>query len=292
MNSIKRLGGIFIAIIAAMFLTACGQTVQAGYAGVKIEKYGDNRGVAPEVLGPGRYWLGFNTDLVEYPTFTQTVKWTKSANEGKAVDESISFQVGGGITCNTDLAISFHIDKENIPKAYQRYHLGMEEIADGPLRNMVRDELNSAGLKYNVEDLQGPAKAKLIDEVSQTVKTRASEIGVTVESLSWINEPRWPDNVTAAINAKISATQDAMRVENEVRKTKAEQEKVVVAADAQVKVAEAEAKAIALRGEAYRNNPQVLQLEIAKMNADALRETKIQYFGGQAPMLFKNVDGK
>jgi len=289
--SIKKLAMTIAVAGVLASLSGCGQVVEAGHVGLKIEKYGDSRGVQPDVLGPGRYWVGWNTDVVQFPTFTQTTKWTKSANEGKPIDESISFQVAGGITANTDLAVSYHVDQANVPKIYQKYREGLEEVSDNALRNAVRDELNTAGLKYTVEDLQGEGKAKLMKDVIDSVQAKALAIGITVESISWLNDLRWPDNVRNSINAKIQATQDAMRVENEVRKTKAEQEKTVVVAQAQVQVAESEAKSIELRGAAYRNNPQVLQLELAKLQADALSNTKVQVMGTM-PTLFRTVDQK
>jgi len=293
MNSImknnRRLVMTLAVMAAVSTLSGCGQVVEAGHVGLKIEKYGDSRGVQNDVLGPGRYWVGWNTDVVQFPTFTQTTKWTKTANEGKPIDESISFQVAGGITANTDLAVSYHVEQVNVPKIYQKYRQGLEEVSDNALRNMVRDEMNSAGLKYTVEELQGEGKAKLMKDVVDSVQLKAQNIGITVESISWLNDLRWPENVRNSINAKIQATQDAMRVENEVRKTKAEQEKTVVVAEAQVHVAEAEAKSIELRGRAYKDNPQVLQLELAKLQADALSNTKVQVMGTM-PTLFRNID--
>jgi regulator of protease activity HflC (stomatin/prohibitin superfamily) len=284
MNRLMR----FVAIAAlALGLSAC-NNVPNGFVGVQFNKFGDDRGVDSKVLDPGRYMAGWNTSVELLPTFTQADMWTARSEESKKPDQSIQFQVAGGIGVSTDIQISYHVEKANAIKVFQKYRQPIDVISDSFLRTFVRDEFNEAGTKYDVESLQGDGKAKLLKEVNDAVIKRAATIGITVESISYLGKLHFPDNVVASINAKIQATQDAMKVENEVRRTKAEQEKVVVTAQAQVEVAQAEAKAIELRGQAYRNNPQVMQMEIARMQAEALRDTKIQYLGTM-PTMFKSA---
>lgn len=277
-----------IAIIAiAIGLTAC-NNVPNGFVGVQFNKFGDDRGVDTHLLEPGRYMASYNTNVELLPTFTQSDKWMARSDDGKTPDQAIQFQAAGGIKVKQDIQIAYHVEKGDAIKVFQKYRQPIDVISDSFLRSFVRDEFNESGVKYDVESLQSSGAAKLLDEVTKKVQARAKVIGITVESLSYLGAPHFPDNVVASINAKIQATQDAMKVENEVRRTKAEQEKIVVAAQAQVEVAQADAKAIELRGQAYRNNPQIMQMEIAKMQSDALRETKIQYLG-TLPTMFKTA---
>lgn len=46
--------------------------VEAGYVGVRVNLLGGNKGVDSEVLGVGRYWIGWNQELYLFPTFQQT----------------------------------------------------------------------------------------------------------------------------------------------------------------------------------------------------------------------------
>lgn len=260
-----------ILLLMSVALAAC-SNVETGHVGVKVERYGDNRGVQPVVLGPGRYWSGWNIDIIQFPTYTQTDKWTKSPNEGSALDQSITFQAAGGIGVTVDMGIAYHVTAENVPKVFIKYRRGIEEISDNFLRNMVRNALNERGIAYDTESLQGLGKQKLLDQVLVDVQKDAEAVGITVESLSYLSDLRFPPSVVAAINSKIQATQDAMRVENEVRKTKAEAEKQVVIAEAQVRVAEADAKAIEARGKALQSNNAVLQLRDLEIRAEAVHK--------------------
>lgn len=262
---------IILMLALLMSVAACSR-VEVGHVGVKVDKYGDDRGVNAEVLTPGTYFTGWNTNVYEYPTFTQTDKWTKSADEGKALDQSLSFQIGGGILVNTDIGIAYHVEKTDVTKVFQKYHEDIDQVSDGALRNMVRDELNRAGIKYDVESLQGAGKIAMMDEVMKAVQTNAKVIGITVESVSFINNMRFPPAIVNAMNAKIQATQDAMRVENEVRQTKATSEKLIVQADAQVQVAKAEAEAMELRGKAMQANSNLLELKRLEVQQDAIKK--------------------
>jgi hypothetical protein len=93
---LKRLWMIVGIIAMGIFATGC-SPVPAGNVGVKIDKYGDERGVNVTVLGPGRYWIGPNTDLFLFPTFTQSFVWssgndnTNDKTDGRS-DESFAFQ--------------------------------------------------------------------------------------------------------------------------------------------------------------------------------------------------------
>lgn len=261
----KRLFVVLMAAFSLISLAGC-NNVRAGYVGVKVDKYGDSRGVNVEVVGPGRYFTGPNTDIFEFPTFSQNEVWTKTPTEGSPNDESITFQTKEGTTINADFGITYHIDPANVAKVFTKYRRGVEEITDIFLRNMVRDSLNLASSQRSMDDLMAD-KSKFMTAASDDVKRRALIDGITVDTVYSVGDFRWPQQIIAAMNAKMSATQDAMKVENEIRKTEAEAKKLIVTADAQVKIAEAEAQAVELRGVALAKNPQVLQqMAIEKWN--------------------------
>ncbi len=262
----KFLLSIFAAF-ALVGLTGC-DSVPAGYVAVKVDRYGDSRGVQNEVVGPGRYMASINTDYFLFPGFVQTDVWTKEDTPRSPGDESISFQTKEGMTVNADFGINYLIKRENVAQVFQKYRRGVDEISDTYLRVMLRDALVSAASLKSVDELMLD-KNKFMDEVEADVIKRAATSGISIEKVSVIGEFRWPAQILTAINAKMTATQDAMKVENELRQTRAQAEKDVAQAEAQVRVAKAEAEAIALRGKALDANPGVLKQEwIAKWNGE------------------------
>jgi regulator of protease activity HflC (stomatin/prohibitin superfamily) len=238
-------------------LAACSK-VQTGYVGVEVNQYGSDRGVQNNVLGPGSYFTGWNTSIYEYPTFTQNYAYTKSMNEGKAADESITFQAKGGIAINADFGINYHVDSANVPTVFQKYHKDMEDITDGPLHNLVRDSLNDVAGEMSFEDIANNIP-DFMTKVNTLLKTRAAANGITVESLSDIGKFRWPDAIQNSINAAQQAKLDAITSQNQLQHTQAEAAKRVAESDADLKVAANDAQATILRGAALAKNPEILQ---------------------------------
>lgn len=253
----KKFLAMAAVLLASFGLSGC-ENVKAGYVAVKVDKYGDSRGVQMDVVGPGRYLAGWNTDYFEFPEFTKTDVWTKSPHEGSPNDESLTFQSKEGTSINADFGVSFHIDRANVARVFTKYRRGIDEISDIYLRNMLRDTLTDIAGTKTLDDLI-EKKADFLKEVNAEVIRRAALSGITIETVSAIGNFRWPDSVIAAMNNKMVATQNAMRVENELRTTEAEQKKRIAKAEADIKVAESESKATELRGEALAKNPAVLR---------------------------------
>lgn len=251
---------IFLPMLAGCHL----KTVPPGYVGVKFNLYGDQKGIKPVSVGSGRYWLSYNEYLYEYPTFKQTYNWTRSANEGRAVDESISFQTSQGLTVNADVGITYSVEPDKVPLLFQTYRKGVEEITDVYLRNMVRDALIREASTLDIESVYGSKKAAMMDAVNKDVANQVKPLGINIDKIFFLGELRLPENVMTSINSKVQATQMAEQRQNEVAQAEAEARKVEAEANgranAQLTIAKAEAQAISLRGEALRNNPGVAQL--------------------------------
>ena len=248
--------------LCAVLLASCSK-VPAGNVGVKFQMYGDDKGALKE-LPPGRYWVGWGYEMYTFPTFTQTYTFTRSVTEGRAADESISFQTAQGLTVNADVGITYHIDPSKVTLIFQKYRKGIDEITDVYLRNMIRDALVKEASGLDIESVYGRGKANLIDAVQKDVSDEVSGVGIEVEKIYWIGELRLPENVVQSINAKIQATQMAEQRQNEVAQARAEAEKVEAEAQgraqAQITIAEADAKAIELKGQALRSNPNIIQM--------------------------------
>lgn len=235
------------AAVAAISLLAACSKVPAGNVGVKFDLYGGDKGVTGEVVGPGKYWLGWNEEMYLFPTFAQNYSWTAGNDVTSPGDESISFQDREGTQINADIGVTYAIDGAKADTVFQKYRKGVDEITDVYLRNMVRDALNSETSKLDVSEIYGPGKEELMQRVTQRVKAQVQDIGIVVEKIYWIGAMRLPPQITTAINAKIEATQKAQQRENELQTATAqaqiERERARGEADARVIAAEGEAKA-------------------------------------------------
>src|SRR5882672_2764198 len=267
-----------LSLLSVALLAACTK-VPVGYVGVKVNKYGSDSGVQNQVIQPGSTFQGWNTQVFLFPTFTQNYTWTASLDEGKAKNESIDFQSQEGTNVNADFGITYHISEANVPTIFQKYRQGMDEITDVYLRNMVRDSLVEVAGSMTLDQISSD-RAKFMAQVNQSLKTKASVVGISVEKLSSIGSFRYPPQIVVAMNAKMAAVQRGTQLENELVQTKAEAAKRVVNSQADVTVAQNEAQATELRGAALAKNPEVLtQMWIDKWNG-----VQSQYSMGNSPI--------
>jgi len=218
------------ALFASASLAGCSK-VPAGYQGVIVNLYGSSKGVDAEPVGVGRYWVGWNQELYTFPTFLQNYTWIKP--DGSGQDESITMQTSEGLSINTDAGITYNIKPENVVKVFQKYRLGIDEITNTFLRNMVRDAMNNVSSTMTVEQLYGANKEQFIGKVNDIVKQAAAQDGIDVDKIYLIGSFRLPETVIDSINSKIQASQNAMKVENEVATAKAEAQKTIIQAQAQ-----------------------------------------------------------
>jgi regulator of protease activity HflC (stomatin/prohibitin superfamily) len=261
--------------------------------GVKVKLLGDDKGVnTQEVLGPGRYWIGFNEELYVFPTFSQTTVW-----EG---EQAIAFQTAEGMNVDADVGITYSIDADMVPAVFQRYRRGVDELTAIVLRNAVQDAMINRASPRTVKDVYGEGKVALLVQVLEDVRSQFDPLGIKVETLSWRSEVRVPETVKAAIDATIEADQQASRRRNEVASAKAEADKKIEEARGETESTKlrtaAEVDRITRSAEAQAKANE----ELAKsLTPELIRSQEIQawdgklpqFIGGDAPIPFISVNG-
>lgn len=227
---------IFCIIFWSLFFTL----VRPGYVGVVVDFFGDNKGVESKELHVGMHWIAPWKSVYQFPIFEQNHTW-----EGQT--DAFNFQTSEGLAVSADVGITYHLRSDYIPAIFQKYRRGMDEITDTFMRNYIRDAINKSASKMKIEDLYGQGKEAFFDSVQDHVKHDLQEIGIIVSRIYLIGRFHFPQNVIAALNAKIEAIQRAQQRENELREAEAEAKKQIAKAEGQAKCAllQAEAESIA-----------------------------------------------
>jgi regulator of protease activity HflC (stomatin/prohibitin superfamily) len=205
------------------------EKIPAGYRGVIVNNFGSEKGISEQSVGVGRVYKGWNKEVFKFPVFLQNYTWNKKSNQG---DESITMQTSEGLSINTEAGITYNIKPENVVKVFQKYRLGIDEITNTFLRNMVRDSMNKISSTMTVEEIYGARKEEFISKVNEMVQKEAYEDGIDIQKIYLVGSFNLPETVIQSINTKIQATQNALKVENEVATTKAEAQKTIVEAKA------------------------------------------------------------
>jgi regulator of protease activity HflC (stomatin/prohibitin superfamily) len=238
---------ISLFLVLLVSVTSC-TNVPVGNVGIKVYKLGGSKGVDTEVLGVGRYWIGWNEELHLFPTYQVNYTYTRESNEGSPDNEEFMFQTREGMECSMDLGVAMHFEMNSIVKMFTTYRKGQEEIRSVVVRNTIRDALNKIAGNMPVESVYGAGKGLLVDSVYKMVSSALAPTGILIDKVSLIGSVRIPESVKEALDSKVRMTQEAQRAQNEVAKAKAE-------ADIQTTKARGEADALKIKGEgeAYYN---------------------------------------
>ena len=292
----RRLMGLFVIAslllacwIVSAFLVSVTR-IEAGYVGVEVNLAGSQRGASEIPVRTG--WVVYSpltTQIIEFPTYVQTVKWTRDTHEGHAINEEMGFNSKEGMEIFADVSLSYAIDPAKVPDFYVKYRVNnLDHFTHGILRDIVRNSLNEVASTYTVEDIYGEKKARFLDQVAQLIQGKVTNVGVGVQQFGFIGAPRVPGVIAQAITAKAQAIQEAERAKNELATTQAEAAKKIAEADGDAKsaVARAQGEADANRIRQSSLSPQLLELRRLE-NQRAL----IDRWNGQLPTVESGGQG-
>ncbi len=238
--------------------------IGAGYVGVEVVLSGSQRGASEIPIRTG--WVFYSpirSQIIEFPTFVQTVKWTRDLNEGRASNEEMSFNSKEGMEIYSDVSLSYAIEPRRVPDFYVKYRVSdLDTFTHGILRDIVRNSLNEVASTYNVEQIYGEQKAEFLGKVQALIQQKMDPVGVGVQQFGFIGAPRVPTVIAEAITSKAQAIQAAEQARNELAKTQAEAAKTVAAAEGEAKAAvtRAQGEAEANRIRQTSLTPQLLEL--------------------------------
>lgn len=278
---------LFVAGLLIAFTNGCSY-VKQGEVGVVINKWGSDKGIQKKEIGQGYYFTGIRKKVVKFPTYKQNYVWTSDKQDTSPNDESIKVNTMDGMEVGLNIGITYAIVPDQAYKIFAEYRMGLPEITDRYIRNIVRDEVSKYTSTITCEELYGTGKEKFINTVQERVKARCLKHGFTVESLYLVSRPELPSAVTRSISMKIQATQRAQMRENEVAEAKAQADKLRAQAqgEADAYTAKENAKLDIMEKQAtiLNENPALIQWKYATTWDGKLPNVT----GGAIPMF--NVD--
>jgi regulator of protease activity HflC (stomatin/prohibitin superfamily) len=255
-------GALFLGIL---LLTSVARMTRigAGYVGVEINLAGSQRGAQDIPVRTG--WVFYSplkTQIIEFPTFVQTVKWTADINEGHPLNEELVFNSKEGQEVRADVSLSYAIDPVKVPEFYVKYRTDdLERFTHGILKDIVRNSLNEVASTYTLEDIYGENKARFLRESRERMQSQLAPVGVGIQQFGFIGKPRFTAAIEQAITQKTQAITEAERARNQLAITQAEMAKSVAEAEgeakSQIERARGEAEANRLRQASI--TPQLLE---------------------------------
>lgn len=292
-NVLQRLG-VLAVVCASVIGGGCRQMVEPGHVGIVVNYNGGDRGVEGYPKVTGAVWYNpWNTRIIEYPVFVQTVVWSKSATEGNPANEEISFSVSEKMRVDADISLAYHLEAEKVPAFYVRFRAeDIKLFTHGFLRNLARQKFDDVAGKYRMDQIMGD-NGPFLTEVRAKLQEELNPIGVKLDQFGFIGAPRPPAGGIDAINQSLQASQIAIRIENELRQSKAQAEKSVAQADGEARVAiaraDGEAKAAIARAEGEAKANQILSNSITdnliRWNQLDIQRRTIARWKGEVPSM-------
>ncbi|MGA1410589.1 MAG: SPFH domain-containing protein [Prochlorotrichaceae cyanobacterium] len=279
--------------LASLGISSCGvvpgtsiATVEPGYAGLKIQLYGGDKGIENAMLVSGRVWYnGYTESVVIFPTFINTYPFTQVPSEGSPTDESVIFSVGGS-PVSADVGVSFGFTTEQVPetsysklhKFYETYRKTPDQFRANELRNGLRNCFGQVAETLKLTPSMLPtSQQRLVEAVTTCVQDKFPDI--VVQDVTLLGPLRLPPDIQKSIDEQFAAQQAAQTAESNRRKVEAEAAANVARAkgEAQVTIEQAKAEAEANRLRAQSVTPQLLELE--RLRVERLR---VERWNGQA----------
>ena len=273
---IKVLLFTFMVMISMMF-TSCGyERIDAGYEGIKVNLYGDDKGVDDVTLVTGAVWYNtITTAVYEYPTFVQTVDYAP-----------FSINAKDGSSFTVDPTISLKIVDGKSAEVFKKYRKeDITEVINTTLYNYVRNAFRIQLNNYTTDELVSKR-----EEFEKAIEERLSKelLAENFQLEQMTSGLQYPQTLVNAIDAKNAAVQEAQKAQNEVLKIKAEAEKKIAAANG-------EAKALKIKGDAEAEYNRKIAASLSPLIVQQMMldkwDGKLPVYGTM-PTLFKDIAGK
>lgn len=238
-SSIIKIGivAVIVFVIAATFSTALG-TVPAGFVGVETRF-----GAVVGTKQPGLFAvIPFVENVV--PMNVQTQKDQTDATAASNDLQSVTATV----------AVNYHVLPSDASTIYS--NIGAD-YADRVISPAIQESVKSVTANYTAEQLI-TEREKVRDAILALLTSKLQTYGVQTDSLNIVNFA-FSDTFNAAIEAKVTAQQNALAAQNKLQQVQFEAQQTVATAQAQAKAIQIQAQAINSQGGADYVNLQAIQ---------------------------------
>ena len=268
-NSFIKFIVLAVVVLGGIFAFVGCERIDAGHVGVKVNLYGDGKGVddVTEVTG----WVFYNpisTKIVEFPIFVQHKEY--KLDKENEIDESFVVNSKDGSEFHVSPLLNYSVRRERVPYIFAKYRVELATIESGFLKTAVYDAFRVVANSYTADALISN-RQEFEKKVREVLVKQLEPEGFTLSQFT--SNLIYPATFKRAIEAKNNAVQTALTAENQVKTAEAE---------AKIKIARAEGAAKALltnaRAEAESN-----KLRQQTLTPLLLQQMWIERWNGKLP---------
>ena len=223
----KVIGWVVLAVAVLIVVFGTFGTVSAGNIGVKT-RFG-------KVVGnitPGLY---MKIPLIESVT-QMDVQTQKDQADATAASNDLQ-------SVTATVAVNYHVEPQDAPTIFQ--NVGAD-YADRVIAPAIQESVKSVTANYTAEQLI-TEREKVREDILTLLTTKLQVYGVQTDSLNIVNFA-FSDQFNTAIEAKVTAQQNALAAQNKLVQVQAEAAQTVATAKAQAEAIQIQAQAIDSQG--------------------------------------------
>lgn len=221
------IGGVISAVILSVFMSSFG-TIGAGERGIVL-RWG---AVTGRTVEPGLYLV---TPLIE-SVHKVNVQVQKETTKALAVSKTIQ-------SVATEVALNYSISPALVGRLYA--NVG-EDFKTRIIDPAIQEAVKAVTAQYDTENLI--AQRHIVKEnLTADLKARLEPLGILVEAVS-ITDFQFTPEFSQAIEQKMTATQQALRAQNDLKRVEFEAQQRVAQAEGEAKAIQIQAAAIQSQG--------------------------------------------
>jgi regulator of protease activity HflC (stomatin/prohibitin superfamily) len=252
------LAGSIIAVVLSVVLISSLVGAVVAFEGVNegnVKVVKDKGAVTGQYLEPGWHFITpFVQGTKSIETRPQTYTMSSSGGEGERAsrDDSVRVLTSDGLAVDIDVTVRYRVTPAMAPLFHEEYR-DLATAQERIIRPTVRSELRTEGGNTDVTEIytgEGQTRLKLAVQRALDVEFEGS--GLTLQAVQ-IRNVRLPVEYAASIEQKKVREQKIQEAQYEIQVAEKNKERDIIEA-------EAEAEKIRIKGEALRENPEVLEL--------------------------------
>jgi len=237
----KRTIAVILVIVVLALISGCYVIIGPGQRGVIIQ-FGK---VSDKVMGEGlNFKMPFRDTVAKISVQTQTVQFDNKLDKGDSTEGSSMFCATKDLQdVQIAVIVNYHLDANKVNKTYQQYGSTYQVNIIEPI---IREVIKSQAALYTAEELV-TKRAEFSDKVSTILSEKIGSKDSVFERLN-ITNFQFSDSFSKAIEAKVTAEQNALAAKNKLEQVKFEANQRVAQANGEAEAIKIQANAIQAQG--------------------------------------------
>lgn len=242
LDTVKIVKHSVTALVVLILVFGSFGTIRAGERGVKTRF-----SAVVSTIDPGFYLkLPFIEKVTRMEVKTRTVNYDRNGNEG---DTSETSRLAGASKDLQDVwigvVVNYHIDPTKVEAIFTQYR-SVENYELNVIEPIIREVVKSTSALYTAEELV-TKRIEYSDRVNVSLAERFTSKDSVLEKFS-ITNFEFSHSFTAAIEAKVTAVQNAEAAKNKLEQVKFEAEQRISQARGEAEAIRIQAQAITQQG--------------------------------------------